>query len=199
MSVLPYHNILKFSEGAIDFAEFHLQRSNMDIDRQRSLEPSPDKLLIIGDIRLDNRSDLAALPGCNRQTTDEELALAAYRHWGNDCPAHFIGDFAFVIWNQLRQELFCCRDHVGVKPFFYHLDTRYFVFASDVAGVVAHPEVSAEISDLAVARFLGEGDLLDERQTFYEAIHKLPPATTLVVSPAGTREQSHISSSRNPR
>ncbi|HEV8187296.1 MAG TPA: asparagine synthetase B, partial [Pyrinomonadaceae bacterium] len=50
---------------------------------------------------------------------DAELILNAYEKWGDDCVKHLLGDFAFAIWDERRQRLFCARDHFGVKPFFY--------------------------------------------------------------------------------
>ncbi len=43
--------------------------------------------------------------------------LRAYQHWGESCPEHLIGDFALVIWDGRRQQLFCARDILGLKPF----------------------------------------------------------------------------------
>jgi asparagine synthase (glutamine-hydrolysing) len=50
---------------------------------------------------------------------DTEVILAAYRRWGVDCVQHFIGMWAFAIWDDSKQQLFCSRDRFGIKPFHY--------------------------------------------------------------------------------
>ena len=50
---------------------------------------------------------------------DVELILRAYGVWGEDCVRRLLGDFTFAVWDDPRQRLFCARDQLGVKPFFY--------------------------------------------------------------------------------
>ena len=75
---------------------------------------------ITADARIDAREDLIAkLPRPPRTQDDAELILLAYERWGEDCVNHLIGDFAFSIRDNRSQQLFCARDHFGVKPFFF--------------------------------------------------------------------------------
>ena len=88
------------------------------------------QIWIVADARIDARADLLAqlaekgeaAPG---DTTDVELVLRAYRAWGRACVDHLLGDFAFAIWDAPRRELFCARDHLGVKSFFYAAGRPY--------------------------------------------------------------------------
>ena len=80
--------------------------------------------LIVADARVDAQRDLISKLESRGHhvesgTTDVELILRAYQAWGEYCVEHLLGDFAFAIWDGLRQRLFCARDHMGVKPFFY--------------------------------------------------------------------------------
>src|SRR3989475_1296480 len=52
-----------------------------------------------------------------RTTSDTEVALRAYERWGADCVQHFRGMFAFSIWDEAKETLFCARDRFGIKPF----------------------------------------------------------------------------------
>ena len=63
------------------------------------------------DARIDNRDELRK--NLNSQIVhleeigDSEFILAAYQKWGEDCPKHLLGDFAFTIWDDKKQQLFC--------------------------------------------------------------------------------------------
>jgi asparagine synthase (glutamine-hydrolysing) len=65
------------------------------------------------------------------QIPDAALILNAYLKWGVDCPSHLYGDFAFVVFDSRSGAVYCARDHLGVKPFFYALHHDSFVFASE--------------------------------------------------------------------
>lgn len=63
--------------------------------------------------------------------SDTEVVLAAYRQWGEACVERLNGMFAFALWDDARRMLFCARDHLGVKPFYFCRTQGYFAFASE--------------------------------------------------------------------
>lgn len=72
------------------------------------------------------------------QTTgDTEVILAAYIKWGEKCVEKFIGMFSFAIWDERKNMLFCSRDRLGIKPFFYHLNNNTLYFASEIKALLA--------------------------------------------------------------
>lgn len=76
--------------------------------------------------------------GCSFQTdSDTEVVLAAYETWGEDCLQQFNGMFAFAIWDETRQLLFCARDPIGIKPFYYSLTDDGFAFSSESRALAA--------------------------------------------------------------
>lgn len=145
-----------------------------------------DHLVITMDARLDNREALAKqLDMADRplqQIADSELILAAYCQWGEECPKYLLGDFAFAIWDDKKQHLFCVRDHLGIRPFYFHLSDTLFLFANDLKGLVAHPDISNEMSDEAVANYFVHSLLISPSRTFFKEIQKLPPAHTLTIT-----------------
>ncbi len=138
------------------------------------------------DARIDNRNELLNeldLPDRPiSEIGDSEFILAAYQKWGEDCPKYLLGDFAFVIWDEKKKQLFCARDHIGIKQFYYYLSNDLFIFSNDIEGVLAHPSVPKNYDDDIVATFLKDDGVHAERKTFFEKIKKLPAATTLTVS-----------------
>jgi asparagine synthase (glutamine-hydrolysing) len=153
-------------------------------------------LVITADARIDNRDELiAALQISNRPSdkiTDSELILAAYEKWGEDCPKHLLGDFAFAIWDERKQILFCARDHFGVKPFYYYFSNNTFVFGSEIKAIFCLSEVPRQINEVKVAEYLSlETD--DKSITFYKHIFRLPPAHKMTVNCEGIELQRYWS------
>lgn len=81
-------------------------------------------------------------------TSDTEVILYAYRQWGPECVKKFNGMWAFAIWDRTKRELFCSRDRIGIKPFYFYLTEHSFIFASDIKTLIAseiyHPEPDFE-------------------------------------------------------
>lgn len=100
------------------------------------------QLHIVADVRLDNRSELLGLLGIvNKDLPDYVLILVAYKKFGKDCVKHLIGAFAFVIWDEKKQELFCARDQMGVKPFFYYFKHQLFAFGSQKKSILSLDDI----------------------------------------------------------
>ncbi|MER9029189.1 lasso peptide isopeptide bond-forming cyclase [Mesorhizobium sp. M0674] len=140
------------------------------------------KLAITADCRLDNRDELLARLGIrDSSVADAVLLIRAYLRWGEACPEHLQGDFAFAIWDGERRQLFCVRDHFGVKPFYYHSSDRRFVFASEIGPILDAGGVDMRISEHQISGFLA--GLPDNPQsTAYADIFRLPARHSLTVT-----------------
>ena len=93
--------------------------------------------------------------------------LKAYEKWGEKCPENLLGDFAFAIWDKNKEQLFCARDHMGVKPFYYYLDDDNFLFATEIKALFSIPGVPYELNKIKVAFYLMR-DIQDNEYTFYK-------------------------------
>jgi asparagine synthase (glutamine-hydrolysing) len=121
--------------------------------------------------RLDNRGD----------ASDAEFVLRAYERWGEDCPRHLEGDFAFALWDPRRRALFAARDAFGVRPFYYFSGPDLFAFATEIKGLLALPRVPRRLNETRVADYLFP--LLEDASiTFYRDLLRLPPAHSLTVT-----------------
>ena len=114
-----------------------------------------------------------------KTTSDTEVVLAAYRRWGKDCVTHLRGMFAFALWDEVRQELFCARDRFGIKPFYYTTSGDTFYFASEVKALlpfVDKIETDVEgFKDYLAFQFCLAG------KTLFHGIRELLPGHTLSV------------------
>jgi len=150
-------------------------------------------LAITADARIDNRGELIHACGLSRpyrEVTDSELILAAYQRWGRACVETLLGDFAFAIWDGSKRELFCARDPFGIRPFFYHSDGHRFAFASHIKALFALPEVSSSWNESRIADHI-LGFFQDRTSTFFEGVHRLPPAHFLVWGANGLSMQRY--------
>lgn len=111
--------------------------------------------------------------------SDTETILFAYRKWGVDCVSHFRGMFAFALWDEGNQTLFCARDRFGIKPFYYMVTNDAFYFASEVKSLlpfVYHIETDVDgFKDYLTFQFCLAG------KTLFKGIQELLPAHTLHV------------------
>jgi asparagine synthase (glutamine-hydrolysing) len=143
-----------------------------------------ENLWLKANARIDGREELIQrlkLTG-NESITDDELILKAYETWGEDCIKHLIGDFAFAIWDERQQRLFCARDHFGVKPFFFtHIDGQ-FNFSSSLNALRLDGHVSDTLNEIAIGDYLLFGVNQDHSTTTFKDIQRLPPGHTLTVA-----------------
>jgi asparagine synthase (glutamine-hydrolysing) len=141
-------------------------------------------LVVVADLRIDNRDELieaCGLPRDSRMGGDTALVVAAYRRWGERCPEHLEGDFAFAIWDRRDRSLFCARDPFGVKPFAYAaIPGRCFAFGSEIRAAACVLDVPKILDEARIASYL----LLrfdDAERTFYRDIRRLPGGCALLL------------------
>ena len=91
------------------------------------------------------RRDLSASGVRLRTRCDTELLVYAYAVWGEECLSRLNGIFAFAVWDRAEEKLFCARDPLGVKPFWYATPDGDFLFASEIKALLCHPKIRPEI------------------------------------------------------
>ena len=121
------------------------------------------------------RDELQAAGYCFRSTSDTEVLLAAYRHWGPACLAKLNGMWAFVIHDRGRGVLFGARDRFGVKPLFVHRGKDCWLLASEVKAILASGVYARDTNWQVSADFLLHGQLDESPATFYAGIEQVPP------------------------
>jgi asparagine synthase (glutamine-hydrolysing) len=182
--------------GAVGFACLMLRTTPESSKEQLPKTDADGRFVITADARIDNRDDLIARLGletsAGRLIDDSDLILKAHERWGEGAPTELDGDFAYCIWDPVKNELFCARDAFGVRPFYYHLTDKIFAFASEIRPLLSFGEIPARLNETMVGDYLvGMQD--DQAITFYQGILRLPPGHFMIVSPTGFRIQRYWS------
>ncbi|BCQ59335.1 hypothetical protein PBOI14_10850 [Pseudomonas sp. Boi14] len=110
--------------------------------------------------------------------SDTEVLLYAYREWGERCLTRLQGMFALAIWDKAEQKLFCARDRLGIKPFYYSFDGQRLMFASEIKALLADESVQAQTNSEGLQDYLTFQFCLDEK-TLFKGINKLEPGYCL--------------------
>lgn len=177
--------------GCVALGHCMLRTTPESLEEIQPFTDEQNGFAMVMDGRLDDRDVLAqelrtrgiALKG----PTDAELVLRAYELWGEDCPSHLLGDFAFAIWDARRQRLFCARDHFGLRPFHYFCGEKFLAFASDEEAFFKLSGVPREPNEDRIAYVLYGFQFYEPDDSWLKEIVKLPPAKTLTVSCTGQK------------
>jgi asparagine synthase (glutamine-hydrolysing) len=128
---------------------------------------------------LELRAELEARGRFFETRTDTEVLLQAYLEWGEQCLEHLEGMFAFAIWDGARGKLFCARDRLGIKPFYYAMPRDHFIFASEIKGLLPFPGLESVADDEAVLGFLIHGNCDYRERTILRGVSALPAGHAL--------------------
>ena len=115
-----------------------------------------------------------------RTHSDTETIVHAYEEWGEACPQHLRGMFAFAIYDARDDSLFIARDRLGKKPLLYTQAGDKFLFASEFSALLSCPDVERTPNLVAIERFLTTS-CIPAPLTGFEGIYKLPPAHSLTL------------------
>ena len=179
----------------------HAMLWNTPESKYEHLPLENDAYVLTMDARIDNRDELLEqleLPARTlSEIGDSEFILASYKKWGKECPKYLLGDFAFAIWDKKNQQLFCARDHVGIKPFYYYSDDEIFVFSNDMKCITEHPDIDNSLNLKSIAYYL-RGEEYRHHHTFINNIEKLLPGTSLVITSKEIKKSQYWSPENTP-
>lgn len=110
---------------------------------------------------------------------DAETVLLGYKEYGDAILPKLRGMFAFVIWDADNRRLFGARDIFGVKPFYYGIYDKLFVFGSEIKSFIPHPDFKCEVNGSVLKNYL-VFQYSPTNDTFFAGVKKLPPSTSFV-------------------
>ncbi|MFN0118238.1 MAG: asparagine synthase (glutamine-hydrolyzing) [Elusimicrobiota bacterium] len=120
--------------------------------------------------------------------SDTEVIIKGYEEWGEGVVHRLRGMFAFAIWDKKKNQLWCARDRMGVKPFYYTFHKGVFIFASEIKAILEYPGIERKCNEKAFYDFL-TFLVAPAPHTLFEGIFKLPCSMTLTVFPNGKTKQ----------
>lgn len=170
-----------FESPAGPVALGHRRLAIIDLD-DRALQPmcSDDGrywLVFNGEIYnfIELRDELRAAGHRFSTTSDSEVLLKAFQHWGAASLDRLIGMYAFVVWDDQLKQLFVARDRMGIKPLFYHASDRGFAAGSEIKQFFDLPGFSRRMNLDRAHNFLSNGITDHLATTLFQDAFNLGP------------------------
>ncbi|WP_406104513.1 N-acetylglutaminylglutamine amidotransferase [Micromonospora globbae] len=120
-------------------------------------------------------------------TSDTEVILVAYAHWGERFVDHLVGMFAIGLVDRARRRLVLVRDRLGIKPLYLAETPGRLRFASTLPALLGAGDVDTGIDPVALHHYLSWHSIVPAPRTVLRGIRKLPPATMRIVEADGRR------------
>jgi len=117
-----------------------------------------------------------------KSNTDTEVIIKGYIEWGAECVEKFNGMWAFCLLDLNKKEIFCSRDRLGIKPFYFFHNTEYFIFGSEIKQLLSLIPVQKNENGSVLLDYL-YGSYGNETENCYiKGILKLPAGHNATVT-----------------
>jgi len=161
----------------------HQRLAFLDLSSQASqpMTSSTGKTVIVLNGEIYNFRDLRKQLSVHYQfksNSDTEVVLAGFEKWGIDVLYRLEGIFAFALVDIESEKLYLVRDRFGVKPLYYFQRNDVLGFASELRGLLAHPDFEKELDRSSVCDFFVYR-YVPSPKTIWKTARKLEPATYL--------------------
>jgi asparagine synthase (glutamine-hydrolysing) len=143
------------------------------------------------------REELLNLGYTFKSTGDTEVLLHAYRQWGSEFLHKLNGMWAFIVFDKRRGKLFGSRDRFGIKPLYRYQNKDCVLFGSEIKAIRASGLYRASPNWRIAARFLLQGGLDEDNESFYYGIEQISPGTAFELDLQGRWKQWSYWSLRN--
>ena len=183
------HGDCVVTEGTVGVASALLDTGD------RRLAPawvSTGPLVVAGQVRVDARDELVdalRARGASTSIDDPDIRLfaQAWLAWGDEAPAHVLGDYSVVVHDRSSRATTLVRDVFGVRMLYWHRDPSRLVASNTIAALL-DAGVPRDLDDDAIADVVAAGFNEDPSSTCYRAIRRVPPAHLLRVHADGREE-----------
>ena len=124
-------------------------------------------------------------------TSDTEVILLSFLHYGSDFVNRLDGIFAFAIFDERHQKLLLYRDSFGVKPLFYTVQKDEIIFASEIKALFCHTACKACVDRKGLCEILGVGPARIPGSGVYQGICEVEPGCYISCSIFGIRRTNY--------
>jgi asparagine synthase (glutamine-hydrolysing) len=114
-------------------------------------------------------------------TSDTEVILYAFLHYGPGFVTRLNGIFAFAIWDNRKELLYLYRDRLGVKPLFYYPLKNGYAFASEPKALFCHPAVTPHLSTDGLKELLAIGPARTSGYGIFDHMSEVMPGHYLTI------------------
>jgi asparagine synthase (glutamine-hydrolysing) len=194
MSLYGYHREGRFSEDRINYYHSanqvvlgHRRLSIIDLSDE-AFQPMRDndhsiEVVYNGEIYnyVELREDLKKNYHFTT-SSDTEVLIAAYKIWGTEMLSKLDGMFAIAIWDRENKHLVCARDSMNIKPFYYNISEKGFIFGSEPKVVLTGLDTNGTVDKAHTAEFLIAGLSDADEGTFYNEVKQLRGGHYFIVS-----------------
>lgn len=116
----------------------------------------------------------------SREEREHEILIKAYQTWGCEMADHMHGMFAFALWDEEEQKLFCLRDQFGTKPFYYYeTEDGELLYGTMIRDIIDRPGFKKELNEEMLQLYLSLTYVAGEN-TFFRGLKKLLPGRYLI-------------------
>ncbi len=126
-------------------------------------------------------------------SSDTEVILYAYIHYGEECAKLLNGIYAFVIWDSMRQRIYACRDRFGVKPFFYTRKDDVTVFASEIKALFEYPGIEPTLDKTGLCELFALSPSRTQGVGVFKDVEELRPARYMIITRGKTEIKQYWS------
>ena len=119
--------------------------------------------------------ELAVDEGLERRNREEEILRKGYAAWGESLPDHLFGMFAFALWDEEEDKLYCARDHFGTKPFYYYeTEEGGLLYGTFIRDIINQDGFVKELNEEMLQIYLSLTYVAGE-DTFFKGLKSLMP------------------------
>lgn len=145
------------------------------------------------------KSELLALGYTFDTTSDTEVILNCFLHYGPDFVHRLNGIFAFAIYDEHIQTIYLYRDHFGIKPLYYSVtDDGTTVFASEIKGLLCYPGIRPVIDARGLCEVFGIGPSKTPGYGVFQNIAEVKPGHFMKLSRYGMTDFTYYRITNTP-
>ena len=126
-----------------------------------------------------------------KTNSDTEVIIIGYYEFKEKILNYLEGMFSFAIYNINDNSVFIARDNFGIKPLYYYIAKKDFMFSSEIKAFLSNPNFNKEINEDMLFSYLQMG-YSEMKNTFFKNVYKLKPGHYLIYKNRKLQEKEYF-------